>query len=143
MRLTILSLISVVVLALAGCPTTPAEGNAVYGLVFGFQWGITSPVTVKLSHGAKTYTAQADVYTSSDQYGSFLMENVPSGTYTLTLTINASAGSSGTPQYSLDGVAWTPYDSWTGTGAPWTITFNGIAIGDTTDISVDLGNGNS
>lgn len=140
------SILAAAVLALAGCPVA-GTGVTVDGTFVGYYFDIINDVTVTVGSGDVSFTVDAPVASgvSSSQLGAFLIANVPTGTYSVTVTFQNPWGYTGGTTYSLDGgTTWLPVDSETVTGdtAPYTftITIDSLTIDSDITIGLDFGN---
>ena len=132
------------VVGLSGCPL-PGTGVTITGWFVGYYFDISSDVTVTVSQGDVSVTVDAPVATyASNQSGAFLVADVPTGTYAVTVTFENGYGYTGGTQYSLDGGdTWLPVDSEvvTGDSAPYTftITIDSLPIDADTTLDLDFG----
>jgi hypothetical protein len=139
------SILAAAVLALTGCPVAPT-GVTVDGSFVGSYFNITGDVTVTVDLGGTAFTVVAPVSSglSSQQLGAFLIANVPTGTYSVTVTFQNPFGYTGGTTYSLNGGAWTAVDSEIvdGSADPYTftITIDSLTIDADTTIDLDFGN---
>jgi hypothetical protein len=133
------AILASVVLALAGCPVA-GTGVTVTGTISGNYVDITGDVTVTITNGSSSSTATIPLVGNFFQVGSFLVADVPPGTYEVTVAFAADIASLYIAEYQVNDGGWLDVDGVTSTGdvSPYsfTVTIDNVSV--TTDITIDL-----
>jgi hypothetical protein len=133
---------ALLLLLLAGCAL---GGTAVVtGSLSAAYFAITSDVTVTITQRDSSFSLPVPMTGGSNQQGSFILANVPTGAYAVAVTFETNNSFIAGSQYRLGGGAWIPVDGETVTGAgfPYTfsITIDSITIEDGLTFDIDFGN---
>jgi hypothetical protein len=128
-----------VVLALAGCPGA-GTGVTVTGTISGDYVDIAGEVTMTIAQGGSSYTATISLVGNSYQVGSFLVADVPPGTYEITVEFEADIGSLYLAEYQVNDGGWLDIGDVTRTGdvSPYSFTVIIDSVSVTSDTVIDL-----
>jgi hypothetical protein len=131
--------LAALVLVLAGCPLD-VGGVTITGTVSASYFNITSDVTVTIAQGGSSFSIAVPLAGNSNQIGSFLIANIPAGTYAAELTFEADNYWIAGTVYRINGGAWIPVDNEvvSGSSVPYTFTITIDSLPVSADDSIDI-----
>jgi hypothetical protein len=128
------SILAALVFVISGCSFFGGTAT-VKGALQGTYFSIVSDVQVTFTRGDTTFTVAVPVSSSYDQRGAFVIANIPTGDYIVSMRFDASSSGTATPDgttYSVDGGAWVAVDTEmvTGSAPPYahTMTIHTLSL---------------